>query len=81
MLQNMPLPIYFSKLFIRLKGCFRLQIFKWLSFSVQILIEMFPVKPHSSVGNVTDLRTGGRWFDPRLGQYCFRGLNAVYNSI
>ena len=28
----------------------------------------------SSVGSVTDLRTGGRWFDPRLGQYSFRGL-------
>ena len=31
-------------------------------------------EPHSSVGSVADLRTGGRWFDPRLGQYSFRGL-------
>ena len=23
------------------------------------------------------LRTGGRWFDPRLGQYSFRGLMIV----
>ena len=26
-------------------------------------------KPHSLVSNITDLRAGGRWFDPRLGQY------------
>ena len=24
-------------------------------------------EPHSSVGSVADLRTGGRWFDPLLG--------------
>ena len=24
-----------------------------------------------------DLRTGGRWFDPRLGQYSFRGFMVV----
>ena len=29
------------------------------------------------VGRVADLRTGGRWFDPRLGQYSFRGLIIV----
>ena len=29
---------------------------------------------HSSVGSVADLRTGGRWFDHRLGQYSFSGL-------
>ena len=32
---------------------------------------------HTSVENVTDLRTGGRWFDPRLGQYSFQGLSLV----
>ena len=26
---------------------------------------------HSSVDNVEDLRTGGRWFDARLGKYFF----------
>ena len=33
----------------------------------------------SSVDNVNeqDLRTGGRWFDPRLGQYSFRRLMIV----
>ena len=36
-----------------------------------------PAEPHSSVGSVADLRTGGRWFDPRLGQYSFRGLIIV----
>ena len=34
-------------------------------------------EPHSSVGSVADLRTGGRFFDPRLGQYSFRGLVIV----
>ena len=28
----------------------------------------------SSVGSDADFRTGGRWFDPRLVQYSFRGL-------
>ena len=30
-----------------------------------------------SSGSVADLRTGGRWFDPRLGQYSFRELMTV----
>ena len=34
-------------------------------------------EPHSSVGIVADLRTGGRWFDPRLGKYSFRRLTIV----
>ena len=29
-------------------------------------------EPHSSVGSVAGLRTGGRWCDPRLGLYFFR---------
>ena len=36
-----------------------------------------PAKPHSLVGSVADLRTGGRWFDARLSQYSFRGLMIV----
>ena len=36
-----------------------------------------PAKSHSSVGSVADLRTGGRWFDPRLGQFSFRALMIV----
>ena len=35
------------------------------------------VEPHSSIGSVADLRTGGRWFDPRFGKYSFRGLITV----
>ena len=35
---------------------------------------LFSAAPHSSVGSVADLRTGGGWFDPRLSQYSFRGL-------
>ena len=33
-------------------------------------------KPHSSVGSFEDLRAG-RWFDPWLGHYSFRGLIIV----
>ena len=29
----------------------------------------------SSVGNVADLRTGGHWFNSRLGQYSFRRID------
>ena len=48
----------------------------------QYLVILLPnsylvAEPHSSVGSVADLRTGGRWFDPRLGQYSFRGLMIV----
>ena len=34
-------------------------------------------EPLSSVGSAADMRTGGRWFDPRFGQYSFRGLIIV----
>ena len=36
-------------------------------------------EPHCSVGIAlqTNLRTGGRWFDPQLGQYSFQGLMMV----
>ena len=34
-------------------------------------------EPYSSVGSVADLKTEGCWFDPRLGQYSFRGLMLV----
>ena len=40
----------------------------------------FYAEPHSSVGSVTDLRTGGRWFDPGLDQYSFRGLMIVMSK-
>ena len=40
-------------------------------------VSLSRVEPHSSVGSVEDLRTGGRWYDPRLGQYSFRGLIIV----
>ena len=38
---------------------------------------IYTAEPHSSVGSVVDLRTGGRWFDSRLGQYSFRELMTV----
>ena len=38
---------------------------------------MLLAKPNSSVGSVADLRTGGQWLDPHLGQYSFRGLMKV----
>ena len=31
----------------------------------------------SAVGSAQDLRTGGRWLDPRHGQYPFRGFMIV----
>ena len=34
-------------------------------------------KDHCSVGSIANLRTGGRWIDPRLGHYSFRGLMIV----
>ena len=39
--------------------------------------EILNAEPHTSVGSVADLRTGGRWFDPRLGQYPVRRLTIV----
>ena len=44
---------------------------------VQMLVNDRKTEPHSSVGSVADLRTGGRSFDPRLGQYSLRGLMIV----
>ena len=37
-------------------------------------------EPHSSVGSIADLRTGGRWFDTWLGQYSFGGLMIVVET-
>ena len=42
-----------------------------------MVASLHEAQPHSSVGSVADLRTGGRWFDPRLGQYSLRGLMIV----
>ena len=41
------------------------------------LSNMFSAEPHSSFGSVVNLRTGGRWFDPRLGQFSFQGSMTV----
>ena len=44
-------------------------------------------EPHSSVGSVKDLRTGGHWFDPQLGQYCVPSsiddslCNRIHSSV
>ena len=38
---------------------------------------MYKAEPHSSVGSIADLRTGGSWFDPRHGQYSFLELMIV----
>ena len=34
-------------------------------------------EPHSRVSGVADLKTGGRWFDPWLGQYSCQRLMVV----
>ena len=41
------------------------------------LLNSFLGEPRSSVSGIADLRTGGRWFDPRLGQYSLQGLMIV----
>ena len=41
----------------------------------------FYTEPHTSVNSVHDFRTGGRWLDPRLGQYFFRELIRVHSFI
>ena len=33
------------------------------------------VEPHSSVGSVEDLKTGGRWFDPLLNPVAMTTIN------
>ena len=43
---------------------------------MQDLYKNWP-NPHSSVGSAVELRTGGRWLDPWLSQYSFRGLVLV----
>ena len=46
-------------------------------------MEKIPLRgpgPCGSVGSVKDLRTGGRWFDLRLGQNFVRGLMIVITT-
>ena len=52
------------------------QCFQKASFSRLLKVGI----PHSSVGRVTDLRSVGRWFTPRLGKYSFRGLMIVIDT-
>ena len=42
--------------------------------SYVIHFKLYSAEPYGSVGSVANLRQGGRRFDPRLGQYSFRGL-------
>ena len=42
-----------------------------------VLVQISRAGPDSSVASVQDLGTGGRWLDPRLGQYSFRELMIV----
>ena len=39
--------------------------------------DFMTAEPHSSVCSIADLRTGGCWLNPRLGQYSFQGLLIV----
>ena len=78
-------PLWICKLFYR----FPITSFGNFSFILPIRF-LFPhsyrlsciriSKHHSSVCNVADLRTGGRWFDPRLGQNSFWGLTIVIST-
>ena len=52
----------------------------WLNrmfYPIRSCVTFKCAEQNSSVGSVADLRTGGCWFDPRLGQYSFRGLMIV----
>ena len=53
---------------------FKFDTFVVLKICLHILV--VNIEP-SSIGSVADLRTGGRLFDPRLGQHSFRGLMIV----
>ena len=53
-----------------------IHLYKTASFKRDRLIQVF-AKPNSSVHRVADLRTGGRLFNPGLGQYSFQGLMIV----
>ena len=54
-----------------------LSVRKSLKFVVWERVKKPFAKPNSSVGIIVDLRTGGCWFDPQLGQYSFQGLMIV----
>ena len=47
------------------------------AFEINTTSDRPNAEPHSSVGSVADLSPGGRWFDPRLGQYSSRALMIV----
>ena len=52
-------------------------MFSQVTHKSRLIFKLIVAKPHSSVGSVADLRTGGRWFDPQLGQYSFQGLMII----
>ena len=47
---------------------------------LSILLVLFAPSPFCLVGSIQDLGTGCRGFDPRLGQYSFRGLMIVIST-
>ena len=57
--------------------------FYWFPKALKALFKYKEIfaEPHSSVGSGGNLRTGGRWFDPRLDQYFFRGLVIVISTL
>ena len=57
-----------TKIAIKLNGIFQNIL------QLHLKPPLIKAEPHSSVASVTDLRTGDRYFDPRHGQYSFRGL-------
>ena len=56
-------------------------VVKWCITSIIVILISNKVIsdyiPRRSVGSVANLKTGGHWFDPRPGQYSFRGLMIV----
>ena len=47
------------------------QIYYYLPFHNFPGVCIERAEPNSSVSSIADLRTGGGWFDPQLGQYSF----------
>ena len=43
-------------------------------------VKNLAAEPHSLVGTVPDLRTGGRWLDPERAQNSFQGLMIVITT-
>ena len=80
----LPFLIQFSSV---IPHTFSSQQLLWMSLNFCRVVESYTTDDRRELGGIVlvltdclqriDLRTGGRWFDPGLGQYPFRGLMIV----